>query len=91
MSTTRGVPSTSTDLKEALCEKIPIHYDLLRNFRQQHGSSVISQVTVENIYQGLNGVNTIVRETSETDSKYGVNIYNIIKYIRKNPIYSQFI
>ncbi|XP_061935632.1 probable citrate synthase 2, mitochondrial [Apis cerana] len=72
VSTTRGVPSTSTDLKEALCEKIPIHYDLLRNFRQQHGSSVISQVTVENIYQGLNGVNTIVRETSETDSKYGI-------------------
>lgn len=70
----RGVPSTSTNLKEALCEKIPIHYDLLRNFRRQHGSSVISRITVENMYQGLNGVNTMVRETSELDPKYGVSI-----------------
>ncbi|XP_020723534.1 citrate synthase, mitochondrial isoform X1 [Bombus terrestris] len=72
VSTTRGVPSTSVNLKEALCEKIPIHYDILRNIRQEHGSSVISQITVENIYQGLNGVNTMVRETSEIDPKYGI-------------------
>ncbi|CAL7944441.1 unnamed protein product [Xylocopa violacea] len=72
VSTTRGTPSTSTDLKEALCEKIPIHYDLLRNFRQQHGSSVISHITVENMYRGLHGVNTMVRETSETDPKQGI-------------------
>ncbi|XP_043264972.1 probable citrate synthase 2, mitochondrial [Colletes gigas] len=72
VSTTRGTPSTSTNLKEALCEKIPLHYDLLRNFRRQHGPFVLSQITVENIYQGLNGVNTIVRETSETDPKYGI-------------------
>ncbi|KAK1118873.1 hypothetical protein K0M31_014644 [Melipona bicolor] len=72
VSTTRGTPSTSINLKEALCEKIPIHYDLVRNIRQQHGSSVISRITVENIYQGLRRVNTIVRETSEIDPKYGI-------------------
>ncbi|CAK9810720.1 Probable citrate synthase, mitochondrial [Anthophora quadrimaculata] len=72
VSTTRGTPSTSTNLKEALCEKIPVHYDLLRNFRQQHGSSVVSHITVDNIYKGLNGVNTMVRETSEIDPKYGI-------------------
>ncbi|XP_076227656.1 putative citrate synthase 2, mitochondrial [Nomia melanderi] len=71
-SRTKGSPSTSTNLKEALWEKIPIHYDLLRNFREQHGSSVVSHVTVENIYQGLNGVKTMVRETSETDPKHGI-------------------
>ncbi|XP_076181851.1 putative citrate synthase 2, mitochondrial isoform X1 [Ptiloglossa arizonensis] len=72
LSRTRGTPSTSTDLKEALCEKIPIHYDLLRNFRRQHGPYVVSRITVENMYQGLSGVNTMVRETSETDPKYGI-------------------
>ncbi|XP_017793182.1 PREDICTED: citrate synthase, mitochondrial-like [Habropoda laboriosa] len=72
VSTTRGVPSTSTNLKEALCEKIPVHYDLLRNFRQQHGSSVVSHITVDDIYKGLNGVNTMVRETAEIDPKYGI-------------------
>lgn len=74
MSTTRGVPSTSTNLKEALCEKIPTHYDLLRKFRQQHGSCIVSHVTVENMYQGLNGVDTMVRETSEIDPKHGVGL-----------------
>ncbi|KAK2580102.1 hypothetical protein KPH14_012380 [Odynerus spinipes] len=72
VSTTRGVPSTSTNLKEALCEKIPVHYDLLRNFRREHGQSVISRITVDDMYDGLRGVNTMVRETSENDPKYGV-------------------
>ncbi|KAI4501265.1 hypothetical protein M0802_003638 [Mischocyttarus mexicanus] len=72
VSTTRGIPSTSTNLKEALCEKIPIHYDLLRNFRKEHGQSVISRITVNNIYDGLQGVNMMVRETSENDPKYGI-------------------
>ncbi|XP_043494541.1 probable citrate synthase 2, mitochondrial, partial [Polistes fuscatus] len=72
VSTTRGIPSTSTNLKEALCEKIPIHYDLLRNFRKEHGQSVISRITVNDIYDGLRGVNMMVRETSENDPKYGI-------------------
>lgn len=83
VSTTRGVPSTSVNLKEALCEKIPIHYDILRNIRQEHGSSVISQITVENIYQGLNGVNTMVRETSEIDPKYGVTFLYYNTFLSK--------
>ncbi|XP_078052101.1 putative citrate synthase 2, mitochondrial [Augochlora pura] len=72
VSRTRGAPSANKDLKQALWEKIPIHYDLLRNFRQHYGSSVVSHITVEDIYQGLNGVKTIVRETSETDPKHGI-------------------
>ncbi|KZC10622.1 putative citrate synthase 1, mitochondrial, partial [Dufourea novaeangliae] len=72
VSRTRNTPSISTNLKEALWEKIPVHYDLLRNFRERYGSTVVSHVTVENIYQGLNGVNTMVRETSETDPKHGI-------------------
>ncbi|XP_011498429.1 PREDICTED: citrate synthase, mitochondrial-like isoform X2 [Ceratosolen solmsi marchali] len=66
---TRGVPSTSTDLKEALCEKIPLHHDLLRNFQQLHGLDVVSQVTVNDIYRGLSGVDVLIRETSEVNTK----------------------
>ncbi|XP_026674721.1 citrate synthase, mitochondrial-like [Ceratina calcarata] len=72
VSTTRGAPSTSTNLKEALNEKIPVHYDLLRNIRQQYGSAVISRITVENMYNGLRGVNSMVRDTCETDPKHGI-------------------
>ncbi|XP_018044444.1 PREDICTED: probable citrate synthase 2, mitochondrial [Atta colombica] len=72
VSKTRGEPSMSTNLKEALCEKIPVHHDLLRNFRLYFGPSVVSQITVENLYTGLNDVKTIVKETSELDPKHGI-------------------
>ncbi|XP_028047292.2 probable citrate synthase 2, mitochondrial, partial [Monomorium pharaonis] len=72
VSRTRGEPSTSTNLKEALCEKIPVHHDLLRNFRFHFGPSVVSQITVEHLYAGLADVKTIVKETSELDPKHGI-------------------
>lgn len=81
VSTTRGTPSTSIDLKEAVREKIPLHYDLLRKLRSQHGSTVISRITVDDIYEGLKGVNTLVRETSEVDPRFGV------KYIARKTKY----
>ncbi|KAG5343906.1 CISY1 synthase, partial [Acromyrmex charruanus] len=72
VSKTRGEPSTSTNLKEALCEKIPVHHDLMRNFRLHFGPSVVSQITVENLYTGLNDIKIIVKETSELDPKHGI-------------------
>lgn len=72
LSTTMGTPSTSNDLKEALCEKIPLHHDLLRRFREMHGLDVVSQITVNDIYRGLDGVDALIRETSEVDSKCGI-------------------
>ncbi|XP_043267634.1 probable citrate synthase 2, mitochondrial [Venturia canescens] len=72
VSTTRGTPSPSIDLKEAVREKIPLHYDLLRKLRSQHGSTVISRITIDDIYEGLKGVNTLVRETCEADSTFGL-------------------
>jgi len=72
VSKTIGEPSTSTNLKEALWEKIPVHHDLVRKFRHNFGPFVISEITVDNLYDGLSNVKTIVRETSEIDSKHGV-------------------
>jgi len=80
VSKTVGEPSTSTNLKEALWEKIPVHHDLVRKFRHNFGPFVISEITVDNLYDGLSNVKTIVRETSEIDSKHGVMYHG--KYIR---------
>jgi len=87
VSKTRGEPSTSTNLKEALCEKIPVHHDLLRNFRFYFGSNVVSQITVENLYTGLNDVKTIVKETSELDPKHGVIIIIKCLIIKRQDIF----
>lgn len=65
--------TTSNDLKEALWEKIPLHYDLVRNFRENHGRSVVSSVTLNDIYEGLTGLDVIVKETCEIHPKFGVN------------------
>ncbi|XP_066591632.1 citrate synthase, mitochondrial-like, partial [Prorops nasuta] len=68
----RGTPSSSNDLKEALSEKIPLHHDLIRNFRRLQGSTIISNITVDSIYQGLQNISAIVRDTSEVDAKAGI-------------------
>lgn len=77
VSKTRGEPSTSGNLKEALREKIPLYHDLLRNFRRHHGPSIINHITVDDLYDGLSGVKTTVRETSEIDPKHGVIIMTV--------------
>lgn len=93
MSKTRGEPSTSTSLKEALCEKIPVHHDLLRNFRFHFGQNVVSQITVENLYTGMSDVKTIVREISELDPKHGVIIseYLILESLRSSIALIKFV
>jgi hypothetical protein len=58
-----------------LCEKIPLHHDLLRKFQQIHGLDVVSQITVNDIYRGLDGVDALIRETSE------VNMKNQVRFI----------
>ncbi|XP_014218977.1 citrate synthase, mitochondrial-like [Copidosoma floridanum] len=93
LSTTRGVPSTSTDLKEVLCEKIPLHHDLLRKFHRVHGFDVVSQITVNDIYRGLDGVNALIRETSEYDPQTGIKyrglslpeLYNLLPRKGNSP------
>lgn len=82
---TRGESSTSTNLKEVLCEKISVYHDLLRNFRRHFGPTIISQITVDNLYEGLSDVKTLVKETSELDPKHGVNwiIFLSLKIILK--------
>ncbi|KAL6428166.1 hypothetical protein ACFW04_008490 [Cataglyphis niger] len=72
VSKTRGEPSTSTNLKEALCEKIPVHHDLVRYIRRNFGPNIVSQITIDSLYDGLNDVKSIVKETSEIDPKHGL-------------------
>lgn len=49
-----------------------MHHDLLRYIRRYFGPNIISQITVDSLYEGLNGVNAIVKETSEIDPKRGL-------------------
>ncbi|KAK0162816.1 hypothetical protein PV327_006561 [Microctonus hyperodae] len=65
-------PSSSLNLKEVLTEKIPVYYDLLRDFRREHGTAVVNKITVNDMYSGLSGMKTIIKETSDSHPKFGV-------------------
>ncbi|VDM66159.1 unnamed protein product, partial [Strongylus vulgaris] len=54
----------STNLKEVLAKKIPAHNAKVKEFRQQHGSTVLQQITVDMIYGGMRSMKGMVTETS---------------------------
>lgn len=67
-----------------------MHHDLLRYIRRHFGPNIISQITVDSLYDGLSDVKAIVRETSEIDPKYGVMIANSILIIIIYQLYNYF-
>lgn len=43
----RPLSDSSTDLKKVLAEKIPKEQERVKNFRKQHGSTKVGEVTVD--------------------------------------------
>lgn len=54
-----------------------MHHDLIRYIRRNYGPNIVSQITIDSLYDGLNDVKSIVKETSEIDPKHGVMITEI--------------
>lgn len=69
-STTGG--GSTTNLKEAIAQKIPPHVKKVREFRKQHGSSVLQKITVDMIYGGMRTMKAMVTETSVLDPVEGI-------------------
>ncbi|KAL6727253.1 hypothetical protein Aduo_009146 [Ancylostoma duodenale] len=62
----------STNLKEVLAKKIPAHNAKVKEFRSQHGSTVVQQVTIDMIYGGMRSMKGMVTETSVLDPEEGI-------------------
>jgi citrate synthase len=62
----------STNLKEVLAKKIPEHNKVVAEFRKQHGSTAIQQVTIDMIYGGMRSMKGMVTETSVLDPEEGI-------------------
>lgn len=67
-----GSRNYSTELFNILERQIPEAQNDIRQFRQEHGSKVISEVTVDAAYAGMRGVKALVTETSLLDSEEGI-------------------
>lgn len=66
-------------LKEKLAQLIPAWREEVKNLVKEHGSKVISEVTIEQLYGGQRGVKCLVCDTSEVPPDKGL-------IIREKPI-----
>uniref|UniRef100_A0A8C5QHH6 Citrate synthase n=1 Tax=Leptobrachium leishanense TaxID=445787 RepID=A0A8C5QHH6_9ANUR len=63
--------SSSVNLKDVLSNLIPKEQARIKNFKQQHGKTVIGQITVDMVYGGMRGMKGLVYETSGLDPDEG--------------------
>ncbi|RMH71885.1 MAG: citrate (Si)-synthase [Gemmatimonadetes bacterium] len=65
------------NLKETLQQKIPVWRDEIRSIVKEHGSTVISEVTIQQAYGGMRGVKGLVCDTSLVKPDAGLIIRGI--------------
>ncbi|KAF6118174.1 citrate synthase [Phyllostomus discolor] len=68
----RHASASSTNLKDVLADLIPKEQARLKTFRQQHGKTVVGQITVDMMYGGMRGMKGLVYETSVLDPDEGI-------------------
>ncbi|XP_076327488.1 putative citrate synthase 2, mitochondrial [Tachypleus tridentatus] len=76
--------SDASELKALLAEKIKEEQKNVKSFREQYGSKVIGEVTVDQVYGGMRGIRGLVTETSHLDPEDGIEFRDFtIPQIRK--------
>uniref|UniRef100_A0A2K5TY35 Citrate synthase n=5 Tax=Simiiformes TaxID=314293 RepID=A0A2K5TY35_MACFA len=68
----RHASASSTNLKDILADLIPKEQARIKTFRQQHGKTVVGQITVDMMYGGMRGMKGLVYETSVLDPDEGI-------------------
>lgn len=81
-ASTRSLVTSSTEsvqqnvkqggLKSVLANKIIEHQKKVKEFRTQHGSKTIGEITVDSAYGGMRGLKCMVTETSYLDPEEGI-------------------
>ncbi|EHB00328.1 Citrate synthase, mitochondrial [Heterocephalus glaber] len=64
--------ASSMNLKDILANLIPKEQARIKAFRQQHGKTVVVQITVDMMYGGMRGMKGLVYETSVLDPNEGI-------------------
>ncbi len=68
---TRNV-SDSTNLKDVMADLVPKKQKEVVSFRKSHGTKVIGEVMVDQLYGGMRGIKGLVTETSVLDPEEGI-------------------
>eukprot|EP00211_Chloroparvula_japonica_P002282 CAMPEP_0119132666 /NCGR_PEP_ID=MMETSP1310-20130426/12010_1 /TAXON_ID=464262 /ORGANISM="Genus nov. species nov., Strain RCC2339" /LENGTH=461 /DNA_ID=CAMNT_0007123309 /DNA_START=54 /DNA_END=1439 /DNA_ORIENTATION=+ len=65
----------STDsLRARLTELVPVKQEQVKRIKQEHGSKVLGEVTVDQAYGGARGVKCLITETSLLDAEEGIRL-----------------
>ncbi|MBP9932124.1 MAG: citrate (Si)-synthase, eukaryotic [Chitinophagaceae bacterium] len=74
-------------LKEHFYETASKYADDIKTMIKEHGETVIDQVTLSQVYQGMRGIVGLVTETSLLDSNEGIRFrgYSIPELVEKLP------
>ncbi|XP_033639372.1 citrate synthase, mitochondrial-like [Asterias rubens] len=64
--------SDSTNLKDVMADLVPIKQKEVQAFRKSHGTKVIGEVMVDQLYGGMRGIKGLVTETSVLDAEEGI-------------------
>lgn len=68
----RHSSASSTNLKDVLSSLIPKEQARIKTFREQHGKTVMGQITVDMMSGGMRGMKRLVYETSVLDPDEGI-------------------
>ncbi|XP_059814298.1 citrate synthase, mitochondrial-like [Hypanus sabinus] len=60
------------NLKEVLADLIPKEQSRIKAFKQQHGKTIIGQISIDMVYGGMRGMKGLVYETSVLDPEEGI-------------------
>ena len=64
----------SENLKEILQNKVPAWRDEIKLISEKNPDKIISQISVQQLFRGLRGVNSILCDTSSVDPQIGLSI-----------------
>ncbi|EPS38980.1 hypothetical protein H072_7287 [Dactylellina haptotyla CBS 200.50] len=68
----RCYSSTGKSLKETFAEKVPQEIEKIKKLKKEHGSKVLGEVTLEQVYGGARGIKSLVWEGSVLDAEEGI-------------------
>ncbi|CAD6505759.1 BgTH12-01246 [Blumeria graminis f. sp. triticale] len=68
----RCYSSKAQTLKERFAEQLPEKIEQIKKLRKDHGSKVVGEVTLDQVYGGARGIKSLVWEGSVLDSEEGI-------------------
>ncbi|KAF3153013.1 citrate (Si)-synthase, partial [Orbilia oligospora] len=63
---------STKSLKDTFAEKVPQEIEKIKKLKKEHGSKVLGEVTLEQVYGGARGIKSLVWEGSVLDAEEGI-------------------